>query len=212
MEEETEQSWWKKWLGCSTRRTRIVGLLFRHGEKDSRLQQRRRKGGGVDREKEQGRRNTDSESHGLHANTPRELAVRCPGRTGRIGRRNKDKLIEARPGLGGHFAFSGMAGRWIWTLTVMILVAKVRTQSGGVDLDEMMDFGWKFNRTCELSLLPLMTAMDMVAQKIHRQATEDEQRGGRPTEGRTYARTGKLARIYDQAQEFILDALKNKRF
>ena len=79
--------------------------------------------------------------------------------------------------LGGPLAFSGLASRWIWTLTVMILVAKVRTQSAGVDLDEMMQLGWKFSRTCELSLLPLMTAMNMVAQKIHRQATEEEERG-----------------------------------
>jgi len=42
----------------------------------------------------------------------------------------------------------------------------------------MMKLGWKFSRTRELSLLPLMTAMNMVAQKIHRQATEEEERGG----------------------------------
>ena len=68
MEEEIEHSWWKRWFSCSTRGTRIVGLLFRYGNKDGRLQQR--DGGGFDKVKERGRRRTYSKSHGLLANIP----------------------------------------------------------------------------------------------------------------------------------------------
>jgi hypothetical protein len=95
---------------------------------------------------------------------------------------------------------------------MMILIAQVKTQNAGDDLEMMMDNGWRFRSACELSLLPLMTAMDMVAQKLVRLATEEEEQGKRMSDGKTYARTGKLLRIYDQAQEYILICLKNKRF
>ena len=95
---------------------------------------------------------------------------------------------------------------------MMILVAQVKTQNAGDDLEMMMDNGWRFRSACELSLLPLMTAMDMVAQKLVRLAAEEEEQGKRMSDGKTYARTGKLLRIYDQAQEYILICLKNKRF
>ena len=95
---------------------------------------------------------------------------------------------------------------------MMILIAQVKTQNVGDDLETMMDNGWRFRSACELSLLPLMTAVDMVAQKLVRLATEEEEQGKRMSDGKTYARTGKLLRIYDQAQEYILICLKNKRF
>jgi hypothetical protein len=95
---------------------------------------------------------------------------------------------------------------------MMILIAQVKTQNAGDNLEAMMDNGWRFRSACELSLLPLMTAMDMVAQKLVRLAAEEEAQGKRMSDGKTYARTGKLLRIYDQAQEYILICLKNKRF
>ena len=95
---------------------------------------------------------------------------------------------------------------------MMILIAQVKTQNSGDDLEMMMDNGWRFRSACELSLLPVMTAMDMVAQKLVRLAAEEEAQGKRMSDGKTYARTGKLLRIYDQAQEYIRICLKNKRF
>ena len=95
---------------------------------------------------------------------------------------------------------------------MMMFIAQVRTQNVGDDLNLMMDNGWRFRSTCEMPLLPLMTAMDMVAQKLVRQAANEEEQGKELSGGKTYAKTGKLLRIYDQAQEYILICLKNKSF
>ena len=82
----------------------------------------------------------------------------------------------------------------------------------GTDLDAMMQNGWRFQRPCEAGIFPLMVALNMVAKRIVEEATNQEKDGGDLSKGRTYARTGKLLRIYDQAQEYLLDSLKNKRF
>ena len=94
---------------------------------------------------------------------------------------------------------------WIW----INLVELVSTQT--VDVELMMNDGWRFQRSCEVSLFPLTVALNMIAKKILEEATREEEIGNLK-KGRTYARTGKLLRIYDQAQEYVLNCLKNKRF
>ena len=88
------------------------------------------------------------------------------------------------------------------------LVDYVATQG----VDAMMENGWSFQRPCEVGIFPLMVALNMIAKRIVEEAVKQEETGGKLENGKTYARTGKLLRVYDQAQEYLLDSLKNKRF
>ena len=74
------------------------------------------------------------------------------------------------------------------------------------------DGEWLFQRPCEVGIFPLTVALNMIAKRIVEEAVKQEETGGKLENGKTYAWTGKLLRVYDQAQEYLLDSLKNKRF
>lgn len=81
---------------------------------------------------------------------------------------------------------------------------------GGSEAGGLLGNGWVLTRACELSVVPLASALDAVTKEVLSEAEKAEKSGGHGKKI-VYADTAKLLRVYDQVQEYLLDCLKNKR-